>query len=146
MSLFDFALGYSAGQQREYQGGDGFIFLIMFIPAMTLVISHNLLLAIISLIVVILIKFLLKKDNTSRYTTKKKVSNNDNPDTNKNGLGTLQYPNGDIYIGEFKNSLKHGKGKLVIKRTGEIKEGYFNNDIYIISNDIVKAQTELSNR
>jgi len=30
----------------------------------------------------------------------------------KNGEGNLYYNNGDIYIGEWKNDLKSGKGQM----------------------------------
>ena len=40
----------------------------------------------------------------------------------------MNYNNGDIYEGEFKNDKKEGKGKIIYKN-GEIYEGEFKNVI-----------------
>ena len=32
----------------------------------------------------------------------------------KNGVGQEKYPDGTIYIGEFKDNKKHGKGKMYL--------------------------------
>jgi len=34
-------------------------------------------------------------------------------DDNKEGIGTLYLSNGDVFTGEFKNDLVHGKGTYI---------------------------------
>ena len=38
------------------------------------------------------------------------------------GKGTIDFENGDVYTGEFKDSLRHGRGKMTYK-DGRIVEG-----------------------
>ena len=46
--------------------------------------------------------------------------------------GKFYFKNGDIYIGQFKNGKKHGKGFILIKNSGLIKENVeYQNDEYI---------------
>ena len=40
----------------------------------------------------------------------------------KDGQGTLIYPDGKKYIGGFQNDLMHGRGKLVVVKSGKITE------------------------
>jgi hypothetical protein len=47
----------------------------------------------------------------------------------KNGYGYRLYKNNKVYIGDFKDDLKHGQGKL-LNRNGEILyEGEYSNDL-----------------
>jgi hypothetical protein len=48
-----------------------------------------------------------------------------------NGEGTYTWANGNVFIGTFKKGKKSGKGKLVVKETGEEVVGYWKNDEYI---------------
>lgn len=41
----------------------------------------------------------------------------------KSGIGTLKFPNGDVFTGEFKNDEIWGQGKFVYYATGDIYEG-----------------------
>ena len=43
-------------------------------------------------------------------------------------MGTLNYADGDIYIGEFQKGKSHGYGKLEIGE--DLYEGEFKNDNY----------------
>jgi len=40
-------------------------------------------------------------------------------------IGKIEYTNGNIFDGEFKDGLNHGKGKLEFKESGNIYEGEF---------------------
>ena len=46
-----------------------------------------------------------------------------------NGQGTILYPNGDIYVGQFKGGAPHGKGTKTwangTKYVGEFKDGKY---------------------
>lgn len=46
-----------------------------------------------------------------------------------NGLATMWYPNGDIYIGEWIDNLKCGKGTYIMCNGQQKYEGEFFNDI-----------------
>ena len=46
-----------------------------------------------------------------------------------NGKGTLTYSNGDVFIGHFKNNLKHGNGKLFNSDGCIIFDNIWKNDI-----------------
>lgn len=41
---------------------------------------------------------------------------------------TINYENGDIYIGEIVNGCRHGHGIMSYAATGDVYEGYFQND------------------
>lgn len=41
---------------------------------------------------------------------------------------TINYANGDVYIGEIVNGCRHGHGIMSYSATGDIYEGYFQND------------------
>ena len=43
-------------------------------------------------------------------------------------MGEYRYSNGDIYVGEFCNNLKHGRGKFVEQKTRRVYEGGYRND------------------
>ncbi|MCJ8312861.1 MAG: hypothetical protein HRU38_05070 [Saccharospirillaceae bacterium] len=64
------------------------------------------------------------------------------------GLGTLTYPNGDVYIGEFSWGDRSGKGKFVSNKNGKRKEvliGLWYNDEFqgdIKNNKKIKQQRE----
>ena len=52
-----------------------------------------------------------------------------------NGQGTLTYPSGDKYIGEFKDGEYHGQGTFTFndgaKYVGEFKDGIvWNGEVY----------------
>lgn len=48
----------------------------------------------------------------------------------RNGVGKLEFSNGESYEGEFKDGLKHGKGKKkYFKNT--ICEGRWDNDQFV---------------
>ena len=44
------------------------------------------------------------------------------------GFGTLTYPNGDYFKGEFVESKRHGKGAYYKKSDKTVQEGYWKND------------------
>ena len=52
---------------------------------------------------------------------------NDKP----NGKGTFSYSSGDVYAGDWKEGLKHGEGKLMYAQGDSIKDGMWEEDIYI---------------
>ncbi|MBR6563624.1 MAG: hypothetical protein IKK70_06785 [Clostridia bacterium] len=41
---------------------------------------------------------------------------------------TIRYANGDVYIGEISNGCRHGHGIMSFASTGDVYEGYFQND------------------
>ena len=41
---------------------------------------------------------------------------------------TITYSNGDVYVGDITNGLRHGHGVMSFAATGDIYEGDFNND------------------
>lgn len=41
---------------------------------------------------------------------------------------TIQYANGDIYVGEIVGGCRHGYGVMSFSATGDVYEGYFQND------------------
>lgn len=45
------------------------------------------------------------------------------------GLGTIYYPNGDIYYGMTDKLTKQGAGHLFCKASGKVFEGEFNKDL-----------------
>ena len=45
----------------------------------------------------------------------------------KNGYGTYAWEDGNIYVGEFKNSLEHGQGTYTYS-DGRIDKGIWKND------------------
>jgi hypothetical protein len=53
----------------------------------------------------------------------------------KNGLatgkGTYIYENGDKYVGKFKDLMKHGQGVYTWKKSGQKREGKYENDIMV---------------
>ncbi len=48
-----------------------------------------------------------------------------------NGKGIYTWANGNIYEGGFKKGKKEGQGKMVVKKSGEVIEGYWKLDQYI---------------
>ena len=48
-----------------------------------------------------------------------------NPDGARHGKGVLQWANGDVYEGEFKNGLRHGTGKYEEKLSGQVYVGTY---------------------
>ena len=47
-----------------------------------------------------------------------------------NGYGTFRWPNGDTYVGEWKDDQRTGKGKLTFK-DGTVQEGRFIEDVFM---------------
>ena len=54
-----------------------------------------------------------------------------------NGAGVLEYPNGDVYKGQFKNGLPHGQGKLYISDMCRDWEGSFEKGIPSLGGRII---------
>ena len=46
----------------------------------------------------------------------------------RNGEGKFVYCNGNIYIGTWKNDMRHGHGVLKFANTGDVYEGLWKND------------------
>jgi hypothetical protein len=44
--------------------------------------------------------------------------------------GKVQYSNGDIYVGEFKDDCRHGKGKFISYEEGEEMDGQWVDDVF----------------
>ena len=44
----------------------------------------------------------------------------------RNGLGTYAYPDGRIYVGEFKNGKRNGEGTLT-RPEGKVESGLWEN-------------------
>ena len=45
----------------------------------------------------------------------------------KNGYGTYAWEDGNIYVGEFKNSLEHGQGTFTYS-DGKVQRGIWKNN------------------
>lgn len=50
----------------------------------------------------------------------------------KHGYGIYKYNDGDVYVGNFKDDLKHGEGKYIYKAISRSELGTFDNDKIII--------------
>lgn len=46
----------------------------------------------------------------------------------KHGRGEIVYKNGDKYIGEYMNDMKHGYGKFEFSQSGLVYYGQWSND------------------
>ena len=48
----------------------------------------------------------------------------------RHGQGTASFANGDVYVGEWQNDMMHGQGTLTLA-SGEVLSGTFANDEFI---------------
>ena len=55
-----------------------------------------------------------------------KKQNKDSINKPRNGLGTYAYPDGRIYVGEFKNGKRNGEGTLT-RPEGKVQSGRWEN-------------------
>lgn len=65
------------------------------------------------------------------YSAKSMTKKNAEPSSkeNINGFAKQVHPSGNVYIGEFKNGMRHGQGK-VIYNNGTVEEGWFENGTF----------------
>lgn len=61
------------------------------------------------------------------YTPKRYLYDGEFKANKKSGYGSLRYPNGDSYEGQFYNGLKHGKGRL-LQKNGIVYNGEWKNE------------------
>jgi hypothetical protein len=71
-----------------------------------------------------IIMFIMNKNNPTFKTYEGDIIEN-----NFEGFGKLVYVNGDIFVGEFKNGLRHGKGKMYNSTGDLINDNIWKNDI-----------------
>ena len=45
--------------------------------------------------------------------------------------GTMNFSNGDVYIGEWKNDSRHGRGKFISCETAEVQSGIWDDDTFL---------------
>jgi hypothetical protein len=62
----------------------------------------------------------------SRIIDVAEKQNKDSISKPRNGLGTFVYPDGRIYVGEFKNGKRNGEGTLT-RPEGKVQKGYWEN-------------------
>ena len=55
-----------------------------------------------------------------------KKQNKDSINKPRNGLGTYAYPDGRIYVGEFKDGKRNGEGTLT-RPEGKVESGHWEN-------------------
>lgn len=60
---------------------------------------------------------------------KTSVATDPTSDENFNGFAKQLHPSGNVYIGEFKNGKRHGKGKVIFTN-GTVEEGWFENGTF----------------